>query len=537
MNNDARNRLRAMGGIMASSPELMAVAPAADRVPFMPRPIRGPMSLNRALNDPGPTSLMEPPISGTAPVVPREVTGAARQRMLAGTEPSFGMGMGVGLGSLAPILEDDITPDDLLSASLASGTEPTSRPVVDSKPSSDIVSRQNELRARRGLPPLSPEQEQEFAKSAAAAPLPQDISRAAEIDAELAAIEDRKVGGAYGSSADATRQKSLETEKRQLGESAGKTLAAEDTVMAQPLVPKKLDQSVIDRMLELAKKDPNIPVPDDTPTSEDGAVTTPSPGGDGPPRKETKRDLRSRYNEKIALFKEIYGTDDKDEAQDRAMSLAMIGLAIAAGQSPDALTNIAQGLMVGAQGIGARREDERERERGLKTLALQTAIDQMGAETEAEQEAAAAALEQANKLELEEFKARLRSDGGSNLLSSSPASRIYKDAYKSVMDQINAGALTPPEGMSAEEFARSRAVPVALDTLSLDIAQGIITDPDQIAAIKIELQRLGGDNLSPQGVPDPKIQEKVKKSLETRTPEEVRNALRKSKIDPALYGL
>ena len=206
------------------------------------------------------------------------------------------------------------------------------------------------------------------------------------------------------------------------------TLSPEETVMAQPLVPKNLDQATIDKALATIQNDPNInltPEPEVGETDIDageadvgggdvdtGGGDVDTGGGAGRTNRQgtrttSKRDLRSRYNEKLELFKEIYGTEDKDEAQDRAMSLAMIGLAIAAGQSPNALTNIAQGLSVGLQGMGAQREAARDRERGVRTLALETAIDQQAAEAGAEADAAKTALEQANKLELEEFKARI----------------------------------------------------------------------------------------------------------------------------------
>jgi hypothetical protein len=100
---------------------------------------------------------------------------------------------------------------------------------------------------------------------------------------------------------------------------------------------------------------------------------------EGPTR---KKDLRSRYEETLALFKDVYGVDDNDQARDKAMSLATIGLAIAAGQSPNALTNIAQGLLVGTQGIAKRREATRERETKLRIAALETAAEQMKAEAE-----------------------------------------------------------------------------------------------------------------------------------------------------------
>jgi hypothetical protein len=47
---------------------------------------------------------------------------------------------------------------------------------------------------------------------------------------------------------------------------------------------------------------------------------------------------------------EATGKEDKSSRQKAMADLAMIGLAIAAGQSPDALTNIAQGALTGVQG-------------------------------------------------------------------------------------------------------------------------------------------------------------------------------------------
>lgn len=452
MNDDARSKLRNMGGIMASSPELMQAAqgfqvggpvapqpPMVGRAPLPPRPAPGPMSLNRAIGSP--TRPMSPPSVGLPPAAMRELTGDARDRALAGTAPSFGSG--TFLSDVPPMpLEEDIGVDDLLDR--PTPTAPTPR-----TPSRPSVERQNELRARRGLPPLSIEQEGEFAKSEREAPLPQDVSRVEEINRKLAEIESRKIDGMAASSQDAADEERLQSEKRQLGKRAGETIAAEDTAMAQSLVPKKLDQSVIDKAVELARKDPNIPTGEDTPPPDgDGDQTTPPPDGDGdgdgdqtPPPKETKRDLRSRYNEKVELFKEIYGTDDRDEAQDRAMSLATIGLAIAAGQSPNALTNIAQGALAGLQGMGAQREADRERERGIRTLALETAIGQQEAETEAAAEAAQADIEQANKLELEEFKAQLEKvyggAGGSrdarNIIDFTQNS--YNEAFKAASAQ------------------------------------------------------------------------------------------------------
>lgn len=151
---------------------------------------------------------------------------------------------------------------------------------------------------------------------------------------------------------------------------------------------------LLDRVLEAVNQDPTL-----------------TPQGDPAPV-PTKRDLRSQYRKNIELFKEIYGESDEDRARDKAMSLAMLGLAIASGQSPNALTNIAQGTMAGLQGMSEQEQARRERDRGLQTLALETAIGEQSAAAEAERQAAEGELEFKRDLALERVKLGGADDAG-----------------------------------------------------------------------------------------------------------------------------
>jgi hypothetical protein len=63
--------------------------------------------------------------------------------------------------------------------------------------------------------------------------------------------------------------------------------------------------------------------------------------------------------------------DDEDSRKKAMANLAMIGLAIAAGQSPDALTNIAQGALSGMQAMTAQEARERDLERESRLTALE----------------------------------------------------------------------------------------------------------------------------------------------------------------------
>lgn len=88
--------------------------------------------------------------------------------------------------------------------------------------------------------------------------------------------------------------------------------------------------------------------------------------GDGDPDPD---DLEALAQRRIELYRRLFG-EDEPTPRDKNMQLAMIGLAIAAGQSPDALTNIAQGTLTGLQAVSAEDRARRDRERELRTAAV-----------------------------------------------------------------------------------------------------------------------------------------------------------------------
>jgi hypothetical protein len=80
-------------------------------------------------------------------------------------------------------------------------------------------------------------------------------------------------------------------------------------------------------------------------------------------------DLETLAQRRIELYRRLFG-EDEPTPRDKNMQLAMIGLAIAAGQSPDALTNIAQGALAGMQAISAEDSARRDRDRELRGAAV-----------------------------------------------------------------------------------------------------------------------------------------------------------------------
>jgi len=98
-------------------------------------------------------------------------------------------------------------------------------------------------------------------------------------------------------------------------------------------------------------------------------------------------DIRARAEERIKLFQDLFGSDEPT-ARDRAMQFAMIGLAIAAGQSPNALTNIASGLLAGTQAMTEAESRRRAERRDLRSSAVTSVLNEIEAERKAAAEAA-----------------------------------------------------------------------------------------------------------------------------------------------------
>lgn len=76
------------------------------------------------------------------------------------------------------------------------------------------------------------------------------------------------------------------------------------------------------------------------------------------------------------MFKEFLGEDDADANEEKWHNLAMIGFAIAAGEDPNALANIAGGLLEGSKMMQSQRVEKRKREDALSTMALEQVLSE-----------------------------------------------------------------------------------------------------------------------------------------------------------------
>ena len=84
------------------------------------------------------------------------------------------------------------------------------------------------------------------------------------------------------------------------------------------------------------------------------------------------------------MFKEFLGGDDKEADEEKWHNLAMIGFAIAAGESPSALSNIANGLLEGSKVMKSDRAANRKRDDSITSMAIEQVFSEKAAERDAQ---------------------------------------------------------------------------------------------------------------------------------------------------------
>ena len=145
-----------------------------------------------------------------------------------------------------------------------------------------------------------------------------------------------------------------------------------------------------------------------TPTADTGAGTA-----------APEIDFDASYAQAKERLGAIMGDEADDDKKNKAMAnLAMIGLAIASGKSPNALTNIAQGALAGMQGISKAEAAEKAQEREIELAATKMAADEVDLNKR---------LASAEKI------AAMRTVGGSGTFS--PQDRLYNSVFTKVLQQ------------------------------------------------------------------------------------------------------
>lgn len=228
-------------------------------------------------------------------------------------------------------------------------------------------------------------------------------------------------------------------------------------------------------------------------------------------------DFDTSYEKALERFQRILGDESDEDKRKKAMAnMAMIGLAIAAGQSPDALTNIAQGALVGLKGIQEAEAADKQSAKEVRLAALKATMDRETRIREAEAEAAKGTLEFGRKLTLEEAKARLRAKYGDG--SGGRNARALPDFVQNVF---------------------SKALEAAQSGTAVDMVEG--EDPISYATRVADRAALDQQIRFPDTYgTSPQVKAMVDSQLKSnKSKEQVRAMLLEvfPNIDPSLYGL
>lgn len=284
-------------------------------------------------------------------------------------------------------------------------------------------------------------------------------SNPAELEAQLEAIQDRK--------AEARRpQEMADAEREQM------------TGMPDLAAPEKVDVDVLLDAVE--KNDPKAAsaalMKSITGVDVHGG-TTPPPSDDTPdaPKPDAPKTRKQRMLESVDMISELFGIREKDKAEDMYDLMATIGFAMASGESPNAMKNIADAFLVGAQMKRADKKEAKADERAIQKLAYQTIQDQDA--TAAEQKAARDLLqEKYGYLEdLEILKAELN-----------PASQTAKapSLQKAILDAIGDAAQAKSAALTEDEIQKVTDMVIRLYEGNYQTGTDSGKTPGQVQSLK-----------------------------------------------------
>jgi len=152
-----------------------------------------------------------------------------------------------------------------------------------------------------------------------------------------------------------------------------------------------------------------------------------------PGEKLSPKETVSRYEK---LFKEMLGESDEDKAKEMWHNMAMIGFAIASGESPRALQNISNGLLAGTKMMKEDRASERKRKDTITMMAIEAAQEDLRADKKYARDIVLAGIKKAsdrseylyNTVYGETFKSHLEDNPGDYTGASAAAAAAAKAA-------------------------------------------------------------------------------------------------------------
>jgi hypothetical protein len=111
--------------------------------------------------------------------------------------------------------------------------------------------------------------------------------------------------------------------------------------------------------------------------------------------------LKGRVRQIESLYNDLIGFDDKDRNKQMYLMLAMAGAAMASGTSPNALTNISAGFKVGAEQLANFDAKDRERRDTISLKAIERGLTEMDTEAATRAATATKAADRTDDIEKE----------------------------------------------------------------------------------------------------------------------------------------
>jgi len=180
----------------------------------------------------------------------------------------------------------------------------------------------------------------------------------------------------FGDSLSLTTPKVVEdvTEDADLAEDSPATSATEGTdpgtavrevsAIAEADIPEEKKGAVVSDVLK------SVLSSDENPVDVNNLILEMSDKKD--PEKKISR--KERIEKNVELYNEMFGVDPEKNMKEDGFNLAYLGFAIASGDSPNALQNIARGSMQGLKKISETKKARQEREDRAKMFGLKQAL-------------------------------------------------------------------------------------------------------------------------------------------------------------------
>ena len=227
---------------------------------------------------------------------------------------------------------------------------------------------------------------------------------------------------------------------------------------------------------------------------------------DAPDVEGPASDFDTSYANAMERLGGVMGEGADEDSKKKAMAnLAMIGLAIASGQSPDALTNIAQGALTGMQGIQKADAAKEAQRKELELAAVKMAQTADENRLDRENALAVAGIRNASGLDTKTGEVTYRT--------------LFNEAYKVATDLINMPPQVRSGELSPEKYADSIARAALAGSQGAQVSGTVpqVADPGAVdAAIRSRVEAAKDD---------PNALAAIRQSLVNR------------KMDPSKYGL